>query len=76
MRRLTPLAIVAIVAGIALAVVAVLYFAVGASDLPSFFPGHQGNVNGTHPKRGVAAAVIALVCFAYAWMTTRSTSRR
>jgi len=58
-----------------LVVVAVLYFAVGASDLPSFFPGHTDKGSGTHPKRGAAAAVVAAVCFAYAWVTVRSTRR-
>ena len=75
MRRLSPIATLALLAGIVLVVVAVMYFAIGANDLPSFFPGHDDKATGTHPKRGVAAAVVAAVCFAYAWTTARSTRR-
>jgi drug/metabolite transporter (DMT)-like permease len=72
MRRLSPIAILAILAGIVLVVVAIVYFAVGANDLPSFFPGHADKGTGTHPKRGIAAAVVAAVCFGYAWVTVRN----
>jgi hypothetical protein len=65
----------AIAAGVALVVVAIVYFAVGANDLPSFFPGHSEKGTGTHPKRGIAALVVAAVCFAYAWTTVRSARR-
>ena len=74
-RRLSPIVILAVLAGIVLVVVAVMYFAVGANDLPSFFPGHTSKGSGTHPKRGVAAAIVAVVCFAYAWTTLRSARR-
>ena len=75
-RRLSPIVILAILAGIVLVVVAVMYFAVNAHDLPSFFPGHsKAKGGGTHPKRGVAAAIVAAVCFAYAWTTARSARR-
>ncbi|MEA2274854.1 MAG: hypothetical protein QOI98_3562 [Solirubrobacteraceae bacterium] len=76
MRRLSPIATLAILAGIVLVVVAVLYFAVGANDLPSFLPGHDSKGSGTHPKRGIAAAVVAAVCFAYAWSTVNGPNAR
>jgi drug/metabolite transporter (DMT)-like permease len=76
MRRLSPIAILAILAGIALVVVAVMYFGMEANDLPSFIPGHEDHVGGKHPKRGIAAAVVAVVCFAYAWMTVRGPNTR
>ena len=75
MRRLSPIAILAILAGIVLVVVAVVYFAVGANDLPSFFPGHADKGTGTHPKRGIAAVIVAAVCFLYAWTSMRGARR-
>jgi drug/metabolite transporter (DMT)-like permease len=74
-RRLNPIVVLAVLAGIVLVVVAIVYFAVGANDLPSFFPGHSDKGTGTHPKRGIAAAVVAAVCFAYAWTTLRAARR-
>jgi hypothetical protein len=47
-----------------------------ANDLPSFIPGHEDHVGVKHPKRGIAAAVVAVVCFAYAWMTVRGPNTR
>jgi drug/metabolite transporter (DMT)-like permease len=75
MRRLSPIAILAVLAGIVLVVIAVMYFAVGANDLPSFIPGHADKGTGTHPKRGVAVAVVAGLCFLYAWTAVRGARR-
>jgi drug/metabolite transporter (DMT)-like permease len=75
MKRASPIVALAILAGIVLVVVAVVYFAIGANDLPSFFPGHSDRGTGTHPKRGIAALVVAGVCFAYAWSTMRTDRR-
>ena len=75
MKRLSPIATLAILAGIALVVVAVIYFTVGSNDLPSWFPGHYEKTTDTRPKRGVAALVVAAVCFVYVWSTVRSARR-
>jgi hypothetical protein len=48
-------------------VVAVIYWVDTASSLPSFFPGHQAGSTHHHVKHGVAAFVVALACFAFAW---------
>ena len=74
--RLNPIVALAVLAGIALIVVAIVYFAVGANDLPSWFPGHADDGTGTHPKRGIASLVVAAVCFGYAWATMRDQRRR
>ena len=57
----------AIVAGIALMIVAVIYWAEPASSLPSFFPGHQAGDSEHHVKHGIAAFVVGLGCFVLAW---------
>ena len=59
-----------VVIGIVLAVIAAVYFADTAGKLPSFFPGHQAGSSHHHTKHGIAAAVVALVVFALAWMSS------
>jgi hypothetical protein len=55
------------VVGLLLVVVAVLYFVEPAKSLPSFFPGHSSGSTHHHAKHGIAAIVVALACFAFAW---------
>jgi UDP-N-acetylmuramyl pentapeptide phosphotransferase/UDP-N-acetylglucosamine-1-phosphate transferase len=67
-RRL--LASLAILVGIALIVIAIVYWAEPAKSLPSFFPGHQAGSNHHHTKHGIAAFLVGLACFAFAWFNT------
>lgn len=55
------------VLGLALLVVAFIYFTTPASSLPAFFPGHEAGLVKTHYKHGIAAVLLALAVFAYAW---------
>ena len=48
-------------------IVAVIYWAEPASSLPSFFPGHQAGDSEHHVKHGIAAFVVGLGCFVFAW---------
>ncbi len=57
----------AILAGIVLIVIAVVYFAEPASSLPSFFPGHDANSSHHHTKHGLLALILGLGCFVFAW---------
>jgi hypothetical protein len=57
----------AALAGVLLLVVAVVYFADPAKSLPSFFPGHDAASTHHHVKHGIAALVVALGCFIFAW---------
>ncbi len=66
----------AVLAGIALLVVAALYLAEAAGDLPSFFPGHEAGSGRHHVKHGIAAAAVAAACFVVAWFQTEPKSRR
>jgi len=69
--NLRKLIVPAVLLGILLIVVAVIYFAQPAHSLPSFFPGHvsagSAEANHHHTKHGIAAIVVALACFAFAW---------
>ncbi len=71
---LRKLAIPAVVLGVVLLVVAVIYFVTPEHSLPAFFPGHaaagSAEANHHHSKHGIAAVVLALACFAFAWFQT------
>jgi NADH:ubiquinone oxidoreductase subunit 5 (subunit L)/multisubunit Na+/H+ antiporter MnhA subunit len=73
-HTLRSLAIPAVILGIALVVVAVIYFTTAEHSLPAFFPGHasatSAEANHHHTKHGIAALVLALGCFAFAWFQT------
>jgi Na+/H+ antiporter NhaD/arsenite permease-like protein len=68
---LRKLAIPAVVLGVLLIAVAIVYFVTPEHSLPSFFPGHSSassaEANHHHTKHGIAALVVALALFAFAW---------
>jgi divalent metal cation (Fe/Co/Zn/Cd) transporter len=66
--RATTLAAVAL--GVLLLIVALVYFIEGAKDLPSFFPGHDASSSHVHVKHGLAALIVGLGCFVFAWFRT------
>ena len=70
MSKNRTLGIAAAVMGVLLLVVAIIYWTQSADSLPAFFPGHQAGSSHHHAKHGVAAAVVALALFAYAWFQT------
>jgi uncharacterized membrane protein HdeD (DUF308 family) len=57
----------AVAIGVLLIAIAVVYLAEPAKSLPSFFPGHSAGSTTHHVKHGIAAIVVALACFAFAW---------
>jgi hypothetical protein len=74
MSKNRNLIIPAVVLGVLLLVVAVIYFVDSASSLPSFFPGHQAGSSHHHTKHGIAAAVLGIGCFVVAWFQTGASS--
>ena len=66
-KWLVPLAVVV---GIALIGIGVVYFVEPASSLPSFFPGHEAGSSHHHTKHGIAAILLGLACFVFAWFNT------
>ncbi len=70
MTKNRSLIIPAIALGVVLLVVAVIYWVDPAKSLPSFFPGHTAGSGHHHVKHGIAALVVALGCFVFAWFQT------
>jgi hypothetical protein len=64
-RRL--LVAVAVLVGIVLIVIAIVYWVEPAKSLPSFFPGHQKGSSHHHAKHGIAAFLLGLACLVFAW---------
>jgi len=73
MRNTRALVALAVVLGIALIVVAIVYWAEPAKSLPSFFfPGHDAHSTTHHVKHGIAALLVGLASFAFAWFQSGS----
>jgi hypothetical protein len=71
---LRKLALPAALVGVLFIAIAIVYFVEPAHSLPSFFPGHAsaGSSEATHhhTKHGIAALIVALALFAFAWFQT------
>jgi Na+/H+ antiporter NhaD/arsenite permease-like protein len=76
---LRKLVVPAVILGVVLIVVAVIYFVEPEHSLPSFFPGHSSatsaEANHHHTKHGIAALILALALFAFAWFQTGPKTR-
>jgi hypothetical protein len=57
----------ALILGTILIIVAIVYWVEPAKSLPGFFPGHEAGSNHHHVKHGIAAFLVGLACFAFAW---------
>jgi hypothetical protein len=57
----------AVLVGLALIVLAVVYWAEPAKSLPSWLPGHEAESNHHHVKHGIAAFLLGLACLVFAW---------
>ncbi len=71
-RKLIPLAIIL---GIVLIAIGIVYFAEPAKSLPSFFPGHEAGSTHHHSKHGLLAVVLGLGCFVFAWFQSGPSSQ-
>ena len=60
----------AVVVGLALIALAVLYWVEPASSLPSFIPGHEAGSAHHHVKHGIAAFFVGVALLVYAWFQT------
>jgi hypothetical protein len=70
MTKRPQLIIPAIVLGVIFLVIAVIYWTTDAGSLPSFFPGHTAGSTHIHFKHGLAAAIVGLGLFVFAWFQT------
>jgi uncharacterized membrane protein HdeD (DUF308 family) len=60
----------AVALGAVLIVIGIVYFVEPAGSLPSFFPGHESGSTHHHVKHGIAAILVGLACFAFAWFNS------
>jgi len=69
-RNRNWLVVLAVVLGVVLIVIAIVYWVEPAGSLPSFFPGHEAGSSHHHVKHGIAAFLVGLACLAFAWFNT------
>jgi hypothetical protein len=60
-----------LVVGIALLVVAAIYFLMPADSLPSFFPGHEAGLARIRVKHGLLSGGLGIVLLLGAWIMGR-----
>ena len=70
MTKNRQLIIPAVILGALLIIIAIIYWVSTASSLPSFFPGHEAGSSTHHFKHGIAALLLGLACFVFAWFQT------
>jgi hypothetical protein len=70
MPRHSAITALAVVAGLALIVLAIVYWAEPAGSLPSWIPGHEAGSGHHHVKHGIASFLVGLACLVYAWFQT------
>ena len=76
MNKHRQLILPAVILGTVLIVIAIVYWASTASSLPSFFPGHQAGSSTHHFKHGIAAFLLGIACYVFAWFQTGPTSSK
>jgi len=67
MRTDRLLVVLAVVIGIVLIVIGIVYWVEPARSLPGFFPGHEAGSNHHHVKHGIAAFLLGVACLVFAW---------
>jgi len=70
MRSERLLVAAALALGVALIVLAVVYWTTAAGSLPSFFPGYQAGSSHVHFKHGLAALLVGLAVLVCVWFRT------
>lgn len=65
-----------VLVGLLFLAIAVVYFVEPAGSLPSFFPGHAAGSSHHHAKHGIAALIVALACFVFAWFQSGPSQQR
>jgi len=61
----------AIVVGVVLIVIGVVYFLVPADELPSFLPGHEAGLARIRVKHGLLSGGLGIVLFTAGWWIGR-----
>ena len=76
MQKRPQLILPAVALGILFLVIAAIYWINDAGSLPSFFPGHEAGSTHVHFKHGLAALIVGLGCFVFAWFQTGGAPQR
>jgi hypothetical protein len=74
--RSPALVIAAVVIGLLLIALAVVYWAEPAGSLPSFMPGHEAGSGHHHVKHGIAAFLLGVALLVFAWFQTGPNASR
>jgi uncharacterized RDD family membrane protein YckC len=75
MTKHRNLIVPAVIAGLVLIAIAVVYWVDTADALPSFFPGHEAGSSHHHVKHGIAAALLGVGALIFAWFQTGPATR-
>ncbi len=75
MSKRPALIVPAVIVGLALLALAVIYFVDSADALPSFIPGHKAGSAHHHIKHGIAAGLLGIASLVFAWFQTGPTER-
>jgi len=74
--RSPALVVVAIVAGLVLIALGIVYWIEPASSLPSWLPGHEAGSDHHHVKHGIAAFLLGAALLVFAWFQTGPNASR
>jgi len=66
----------AVIVGLLLVALAILYWVEPAKSLPSFVPGHEAGSGHHHVKHGIASFLVGLALLVYAWFQTGPQAKR
>ncbi len=69
------LTVAAVIVGVLLIVLAIVYWVEPAGSLPSFLPGHEAGSGHHHVKHGIAAFFVGVALLVYAWFQTGGDKR-
>ena len=69
-KKHPALIIPAVVVGLVLIAIAIVYWIEPANSLPGFFPGNDAHSTTHHVKHGIAAFLLGLAVLAFAWFQT------
>jgi hypothetical protein len=69
------LIIPALLLGLLLLALAVLYVVDPAGSLPAFVPGHAAGSSHHHVKHGIASGLLGIGCLVFAWFQTGPAAR-
>jgi amino acid permease len=70
MTKHRNLIIPAVLTGLVLLALGVIYLVDSANALPTFLPGHQTGSPHHHVKHAIAALLLSAACFVLAWFQT------